>query len=100
MKTVSCYPNGTNLCEQIKKIEEEFEEVLESYNNDEKDWEDLCQEILDLQQTCTSAIDIILDEQCRNNANIKYELFDRMLEMHQQKQSERRKEWCGDNGGD
>ena len=102
IKFTSCYPNGTRLNNQIAKIAEEYSEVIlaDTHRRCNGEWEDLFHELLDLSQVAVGAMEILLDDNCRGNQNIKYEILERLLEEHQQKLRSRRKEWCGDNGGD
>ncbi|WP_018250345.1 nucleoside triphosphate pyrophosphohydrolase family protein [Orenia marismortui] len=50
-----CYPKGQTIEEQLEKIKEEYNEVLEADN-----WEDRAKELLDLAQTIMSYMDVLV----------------------------------------
>ena len=95
IKLTSCFPDNTTIESQISKLAEEYSEIMlaDFERRCSGEWENLFSELLDLAQVCIGGMEILLNDNSRNNYSIKNEMLDRLLEEHQMKLMRRRKEW-------
>ena len=109
-----CMPPGADLIDELVKLEEEHEELIDAII--EGDYEEMCKEALDVMQvvsniSCFNNIDgmkmkeykhaqklfeLALDKIDRSNRMYRNELVWRLINDHYKKMEQRKKEWESD----